>query len=124
MREDLCDGAAFVLGQARGQAGVAGAHEHGARLRQLGHLGQELPVPEGARVVGALAEDLNLDAGLGARFGKGADGGIVYCYGTLSGEWPDGEAFSGIRFIDRFEFAGDLIARQMVWNDLAEVGRG
>lgn len=51
------------------------------------------------------------------------DGGIVYCYGTLSGEWPDGEAFAGIRFIDRFEFAGDLIARQMVWNDLAEVGR-
>lgn len=50
----------------------------------------------------------------------GADGAVVYCFGTLDGEWPDGTAFSGIRFIDRFEFSGDLIVRQQVWNDLAE----
>lgn len=52
---------------------------------------------------------------------SGADGSIVYCRGTLSGEWPDGSAFSGIRFIDRFELAGGKITRQDVWNDIAEV---
>ena len=45
---------------------------------------------------------------------------IVYCLGTLHGTWNDGTAFSGIRFIDRFEVAGGLIRRQDVWNDLAE----
>jgi len=51
----------------------------------------------------------------------GEDGtAIVYCRGTLSGEWPDGTAFSGIRFIDRFELSGAKITRQDVWNDLAE----
>ena len=33
-------------------------------------------------------------------------GATVYCSGTLSGVWLDGTAFSGIRFIDRFEVAG------------------
>lgn len=46
---------------------------------------------------------------------------IVYASGTLAGEWPDGRAFSGIRFIDRFEIVAGLIRRQEVWNDLAEV---
>ncbi|MBF9058488.1 tautomerase [Rhodobacterales bacterium HKCCSP123] len=46
---------------------------------------------------------------------------VVYARGTLSGEWPDGTAFEGIRFIDRFELEGGLITRQDVWNDLAEV---
>ena len=49
------------------------------------------------------------------------DAAIVYCRGTLSGEWPDGTAFDGIRFIDRFEVAGGKIVRQDVWNDIAEV---
>lgn len=49
------------------------------------------------------------------------DGAIVYCFGTLYGEWPDGTPFSGIRFIDRFRVTGGLLADQMVWNDLAEV---
>ncbi|NRG17554.1 tautomerase family protein [Rhizobiales bacterium] len=53
----------------------------------------------------------------------GDSGSVVYCTGTLSGEWPDGTPFSGIRFIDRFELSGDLIGRQMVWNDLAESAR-
>lgn len=48
-------------------------------------------------------------------------GPVVYCYGTLYGEWPDGTPFEGIRFIDRFQFAEGLIVRQDVWNDLAEV---
>lgn len=49
------------------------------------------------------------------------DHAIVYCRGTLSGEWPDGTAFEGIRFIDRFEVTAGLITRQDVWNDIAEV---
>ena len=55
----------------------------------------------------------------------GGDLLLVYCFGTLSGEWPDGEAFTGIRFIDRFEIAGGKIIRQDVWNDIAETrGQG
>lgn len=46
---------------------------------------------------------------------------VVYCRGTLAGEWPDGTAFEGIRFIDRFEVKGGKITRQDVWNDIAEV---
>jgi len=49
------------------------------------------------------------------------DGVVVYCYGTLYGQWPDGSEFSGIRFIDRFVVADGKIIDQMVWNDLAEV---
>mgnify|MGYP005842357397 CR=1 FL=1 len=45
---------------------------------------------------------------------------IVWCHGTLSGEWPDGAAFDGIRFVDRFEVTGGLLSRQDVWNDIAE----
>lgn len=46
---------------------------------------------------------------------------VVYCRGTLSGEWPDGSSFEGIRFTDRFELEGGKIMRQDVWNDIAEV---
>ena len=49
---------------------------------------------------------------------------IVYCYGTLAGEWPDVTAFSGIRFIDRFELRDGRITRQDVWNDIAETQVG
>lgn len=49
-----------------------------------------------------------------------AKGTIVYCYGTLGGEWPDGSVFGGIRFIDRFTVAGGKLVDQTVWNDLAE----
>ena len=51
----------------------------------------------------------------------GGSGPVVYCYGSLHGEWPDGTSFFGIRFIDRFAFTDGLIARQDVWNDIAEV---
>lgn len=46
---------------------------------------------------------------------------VVYCRGTLSGEWPDGSTFEGVRFVDRFELINGKIVRQDVWNDLAEV---
>ena len=49
------------------------------------------------------------------------DAAVVYCYGTLAGEWPNGIAFAEIRFIDRFTVAGGKLVDQMVWNDLAEV---
>lgn len=51
--------------------------------------------------------------------GPGAET-LVYCRGTLSGEWSDGSVFGDIRFIDRFEVAGGKITRQDVWNDIAE----
>jgi len=48
------------------------------------------------------------------------DGTVVYCHGTLHGEWLDGSTFDGIRFIDRFVMSNGLIQSQQVWNDLAE----
>jgi len=45
---------------------------------------------------------------------------FVYVIGTLSGEWPNGDPFEGIRFIDRFEINGGKIVSQEVWNDIAE----
>ena len=48
-------------------------------------------------------------------------GDVVYCYGTLYGELLNGEAYSGIRFIDRFTVLEGKLADQMVWNDMAEV---
>jgi len=49
------------------------------------------------------------------------DAALVYCRGTLSGEWHSGEPFEGIRFIDRFEVTEGKITRQDVWNDMAEM---
>ena len=49
-----------------------------------------------------------------------AAGDVVYCFGTLHGEWPDGKPCSGIRFIDRFTVLDGKLVDQMVWNDLAE----
>lgn len=49
---------------------------------------------------------------------------VVYCRGTLYGEWPDGSPFDGIRFIDRFEITDGKITLQEVWNDMAEVKAG
>jgi phenylpyruvate tautomerase PptA (4-oxalocrotonate tautomerase family) len=54
----------------------------------------------------------------------GPDGMVVVCQGTLSGRWPDGTAFSGIRFVDRFELSEGKIVRQQVWNDIAEQRAG
>lgn len=52
---------------------------------------------------------------------QGAGHAVVYARGTLYGEWPDGAAFDGIRFIDRFEVTAGQITRQDVWNDIADV---
>jgi phenylpyruvate tautomerase PptA (4-oxalocrotonate tautomerase family) len=50
----------------------------------------------------------------------GDEATVVTCHGTLSGEWPDGTPFAGIRFLDRFTVRGGKLAEQQVWNDLAE----
>jgi len=91
--------------------------------------GFEMVFPGDARMT--TLEELVAFAGPRYRFVKktyegfdavpGGDVAIVYCFGTLHGEWPDGEAFSGIRFIDRFEITDGRITRQQVWNDIAEV---
>jgi hypothetical protein len=48
------------------------------------------------------------------------DSAIVHISGTLSGRWLDGEEFSGIRYLDRFDLNRGLIVRQTVWNDMGE----
>jgi ketosteroid isomerase-like protein len=53
-------------------------------------------------------------------------GTVVYNYGGLFGEWPDGEPFAGVRYIDRFLVRDGRIVDQKVWNDLclAAAARG
>lgn len=45
---------------------------------------------------------------------------IVYNIGTLYGEWPDGTAFEGNRYVDRFVVRNGKIVKMDVWNDSAE----
>ena len=40
--------------------------------------------------------------------------------GTLYGAWPDGTAFEGNRYVDRFTVQDGLIVSMEVWNDSAE----
>jgi Domain of unknown function (DUF4440) len=46
------------------------------------------------------------------------DGTVVYCSGTLFGEFADGRPFEGVRFIDRFVVRDGLLVEHHVWNDL------
>jgi hypothetical protein len=54
---------------------------------------------------------------------QGSTATHVYCFGTLYGEWADGSAFEGIRFIDRFTVRAGQLLDQMVWNDMGEVAK-
>lgn len=45
----------------------------------------------------------------------------VYNSGTLFGAWPDGQEFSGNRYIDRFIVRAGKISSMEVWNDSAEL---
>lgn len=45
---------------------------------------------------------------------------VVYSIGCLYGAWPDGTAFDGNRYIDRFEVRDGQITRWEVWNDSGE----
>lgn len=49
---------------------------------------------------------------------------VVICRGTLAGAWPDGTAFEGIRFVDRFALRAGKLWRQEVWNDMGEARLG
>jgi ketosteroid isomerase-like protein len=51
----------------------------------------------------------------------GAEETIVYNIGTLYGEWPGGQPFSGNRYVDRFVVRGGKIVKMDVWNDSAEI---
>jgi hypothetical protein len=45
---------------------------------------------------------------------------VIYNTGTLYGEWPNGVAFEGNRYVDRFVVRGNKIMQIDVWNDSAE----
>jgi hypothetical protein len=45
---------------------------------------------------------------------------IIYNLGTLYGQWPDGTAFDGNRYVDRFVVRDGKIVQMDVWNDSAE----
>ncbi|MGE0845265.1 MAG: hypothetical protein AB7L41_03290 [Flavobacteriaceae bacterium] len=45
---------------------------------------------------------------------------IVYSVGSLYGEWPNGDAFEGNRYVDRFVVRDGKIVKMDVWNDSAE----
>ena len=45
---------------------------------------------------------------------------VVYSLGTLYGAWPDGAAFEGNRYVDRYVVRQALITQMDVWNDSAE----
>jgi phenylpyruvate tautomerase PptA (4-oxalocrotonate tautomerase family) len=83
----------------------------------------------GAVVISSLSELTAWAAQRYSRIGKHyeqfeeswqGDATVVFCHGTLHGTWLNGQAFEGIRFIDRMEVRSGLITRQDVWNDLAE----
>jgi hypothetical protein len=50
----------------------------------------------------------------------GAESARVYAVGTLDGELLDGRQFSGVRFLDRFDFDGLHIKRKIAWSDMAD----
>lgn len=52
--------------------------------------------------------------------GASSDEAIVYNIGTLYGEWPDGQAFEGNRYVDRYVVRQGKIVQMDVWNDSAE----
>lgn len=52
--------------------------------------------------------------------GATRDHAIVYSRGTLYGAWPDGTAFEGNRYVDRYVIRDGLIVQMDVWNDSAE----
>lgn len=52
--------------------------------------------------------------------GGTAEATVVYSIGTLYGEWPDGVAFEGNRYVDRYVLSHGLITQMEVWNDSAE----
>jgi hypothetical protein len=52
--------------------------------------------------------------------GASAEEAVVFMTGTLYGEWKDGTAFSGNRYVDRYVVKHGRIVQMDVWNDSAE----
>ena len=42
----------------------------------------------------------------------------------MTGSWPDGRSFQGVRFCDRVVLRNGLIVEMQVWSDLAEYRSG
>ena len=42
----------------------------------------------------------------------------VFFHGPLAGTWKNGDAFSDVRFIDRFDVSEGVINSHEIWNDL------
>lgn len=101
-------------------------------VRASRYVGADLQITfTGARQFSSVAEVAAFNASRYRKVGKqferteavasaAPDEFTVYNSGTLFGEWPDGEAFSGNRYIDRFTVRRDKIVRMEVWNDSAE----
>jgi len=49
-----------------------------------------------------------------------ADGGVVFAIGSMAGEWLNGDTYTGIRYIDRFEIRNSKIVDMNVWSDMSE----
>jgi hypothetical protein len=52
--------------------------------------------------------------------GASTEEAVVFMTGTLYGEWKDGTAFSGNRYVDRYVVKHGRIVQMDVWNDSAE----
>ncbi len=50
----------------------------------------------------------------------GGENSVVYAIGSIEGEMNNGETFSNIRVIDRFEIRNGRIARKEAWSDMAD----
>lgn len=98
--------------------------------RARAHLapGFEMVFPGGVRLT-ALEDLLAWSAGRYRQVAKhienvdecfAGEGSIVYVSGHLRGQWPEGQPFDEVRFIDRFVVVAGRVLRQDVWNDLAE----
>jgi len=53
-----------------------------------------------------------------------ANGGVVYSIGSMAGEWNNGQPYSGVRYIDRFEIVDGKIVDMNVYSDMAEFRPG
>lgn len=48
------------------------------------------------------------------------DGGVVFAMGSMAGEWLNGQTYTGIRYVDRFEIKNGKIVDMNVWSDMSE----
>jgi ketosteroid isomerase-like protein len=85
--------------------------------------GRVMPGPEGPPAFNAKRYRWVKKRFLRADAVQDPDTGAIHVWNTghLYGEWPDGEPFDGLRYVDFFAVKDGLIVRTDVWNDSAEV---